>query len=1286
MSGFFIRIYDYFARRRLLFWCVLVVTVAAMAFLALRVRYDERITSFFPDDEGKSTLVFENMKIKDRIVVLFSASDTLAGVDPSRLVECGEVFEKEFSERIDPDYVESMMSTVDGGDIDGVASYVYDNLPFFMTDADYERLDSLFAAAGGVQERMRYNYSMILSPIGIGIRNSLLRDPLGMGGEAMARLQDMAVVDSYEIYEGHIFSPDMTTMMMVISPSHGMGDTGSNATLIDAIEQAAETVAGQGFADVLVEYVGGPSYAVYNARQIKRDTMLTLSIALTLIVAFILFAFRNRWAVLLIMTPVVFGALFALAMIGLLGGGSISAIAIGAGAAVLGIALSYSIHVLSHNNHVQDPRHVIKELAYPLTVGSFTTIGAFVGLMFTQSQLLRDFGLFSALTLVGTTVYCLVFLPHFLRRSHPKPPGRFLRWVEKINDYHYDRNKWLVGGILALVVVCCFFYNKVSFDSDMMNLNYMPRHLKQAEDRLRAVFGNDAPQIFVSTGSDRDAAYEAYKRTNRRLDSLAAAGVIDGYSSAESFLISPSEQAARIEKWNAYWSDGRKEAVIDDVEAAAAGAGFSAGAFSRFGGDMHREYSVTAAAGAAESLPSLFDGWMTASEGIVMYMTQVKVSSERKEQTYRHFLGDPDVVVVDRGYFANQMAKTVNDDFSWILYFSSILIFVALLISYGRIELALMAFLPMFLSWIIILGLMAIFGIEFNIVNIILSTFIFGIGDDFSIFIMDGLLVDYRTGKKLLPAHKTAIFFSAFTVIVGIGVLILAKHPALHSLALISIFGIIAVVLVAFAIQPVIFRLFISSQTAKGGFPYTLMGLLNTLYAFVYFMIGCFVLQAVVLVLAIMPVGLRKKKLWFHTAVNRATRVFLSTMFTTKRVGIDPHNEDFSRPAVIIANHQSFIDILVLLSLHPKLIMVTNSWVWNSPFFGRLVRYGDFYHTAEGYEKLAATLKPMVDDGYSIAVFPEGTRSADRNIGRFHKGAFYLAEKLGLDILPVALYGNGLISSKRQPFYIKKGLIVSKILERISPADERFGKGYAERTKSIARWFRQRYDELFEEYNRTVNPYFRDALIKNYIYKGPVLEWYMRVKVRMERSYRFFDELIPRDASVVDIGCGYGPLSYMLSMLSPRRKVLGIDYDEEKIEVAEHNFARTDAVSFVCADALEYELPQADFFVLNDVLHYFDYGAQETLLERCFSRMNDGGMVVVRDGDSSAQERHKATERTEKWSVSIIGFNKAQGELCFTSTERLEAVAARHGFELRTAASDAKTSNTIYIITRPEAK
>src|SRR6186713_859354 len=131
----------------------------------------------------------------------------------------------------------------------------------------------------------------------------------------------------------------------------------------------------------------------------------------------------------------------------------------------------------------------------------------------------------------------------------------------------------------------------------------------------------------------------------------------------------------------------------------------------------------------------------------------------------------------------NLFVAYVNADFNFVVAFTAILVFLALFLLYGRIELTMISFVPMLITWVWILGIMALVGIEFNIVNVMISTFIFGLGDDYSIFTMDGLQQQYKTGRETLPVVRTSIVLSAITVISGLGVLVLAKHPALRSIA-----------------------------------------------------------------------------------------------------------------------------------------------------------------------------------------------------------------------------------------------------------------------------------------------------------------------------------------------------------------------------------------------------------------------------------------------------------------------------------------------------------------------
>ena len=134
----------------------------------------------------------------------------------------------------------------------------------------------------------------------------------------------------------------------------------------------------------------------------------------------------------------------------------------------------------------------------------------------------------------------------------------------------------------------------------------------------------------------------------------------------------------------------------------------------------------------------------------------------------------------------------------------------------------------MAVSWIWILGIMGIFDIHFNIVNIILATFIFGQGDDYTIFITEGCCYEYAYRKKLLASYKSSIILSALIMFIGIGTLIFAKHPALHSLAEVTIIGMFSVVLMAFALPPIVFNWMVRQKGTYRRRPLTLSALART--------------------------------------------------------------------------------------------------------------------------------------------------------------------------------------------------------------------------------------------------------------------------------------------------------------------------------------------------------------------------------------------------------------------------------------------------------------------------
>jgi 2-polyprenyl-3-methyl-5-hydroxy-6-metoxy-1,4-benzoquinol methylase len=289
--------------------------------------------------------------------------------------------------------------------------------------------------------------------------------------------------------------------------------------------------------------------------------------------------------------------------------------------------------------------------------------------------------------------------------------------------------------------------------------------------------------------------------------------------------------------------------------------------------------------------------------------------------------------------------------------------------------------------------------------------------------------------------------------------------------------------------------------------------------------------------------------------------------------------------------------------LHPKLILLTNQWVWDSPIFGGVVRLADYYPVSEGAEDSVERLRDRVNEGYSIVVFPEGSRSADGKIKRFHKGAFYLAETFQIPIRPLLIHGAGDAIPKGS-FIANAGSLTLKFLPAIEANDIRFGEKYSQRAKEVSRYFKEEYKTLSRELETP--DYFAKRLISNYIYKGPVLEWYMRVKLRLEKNYIPFEKLIPAKASILDMGCGYGFLSYMLQLMSEERTITGVDYDEDKIATASNGYLKTDRLRFFCGDATTFPVEGYDVIIISDVLHYLTTAAQDALLVKCFLALNPG--------------------------------------------------------------------------------
>ena len=108
-----------------------------------------------------------------------------------------------------------------------------------------------------------------------------------------------------------------------------------------------------------------------------------------------------------------------------------------------------------------------------------------------------------------------------------------------------------------------------------------------------------------------------------------------------------------------------------------------------------------------------------------------------------------------------------------------------------------------------------------------------------------------------------------------------------------------------------------------------------------------------------------KKRYRYHQMIAYFTHLGMKLLPGIKFQLHNSVGENFDKPAVIIANHQSSLDLLCVMMLHPKLVLLTTDWVWRDPFYGIIIRFAEYYPVSDGYGKNVDRLKDLVARGFS---------------------------------------------------------------------------------------------------------------------------------------------------------------------------------------------------------------------------------------------------------------------------------------------------------------------------------
>lgn len=816
--------------------------------LALGLKVDERITSLLPDSDPEvadfGTFITTVPAAEALYIQILARQD---GKEDSELLErAGDVFYSAIKEL---PFFSDILYRFSPTGVMALMDLVGENRYQLLDQADLNGLAARFTP-GAVDARILEIKRQLLSPSGSFSAQGVARDPFGLDALILKRLTSFqAEMPGARAGESRIISKDGGSLLMVASPAFPAVETLKSKEMFDWLNLERERIIQEFDGKIEIGLSGVHAATLDNSATIQSDVKRAIIVLVAGILVMGFLFFGRFYHVLLIFVPTMVSLTFASALAALFSQ-RVSAIALGCGALLVGITVDFGIHILFYADTLGTDyiRKIIRDLKKPITMGAATTMAAFGCLMFSTLPGQRQMGLLAVTGIFGAALFSLVFLRYFIiivPWTPTLPKVSLVRFSNALMGFRKKHMVLLTFLVLILVGAGLGGLTRFTFEGDVSAMNHLTPDVKRDMDNFLATWGQATPTIFMVKGRDVDHALGLNDRLFKLLRQMETEDLITGTASLGDIFPSRAEGEQRFQAVKSFFTPQRIAALTTSLEQAGLRHGFALDAFAPFIQDLENfavETSpplisledfrptviyplIKAKLIGLKSVNSnqgnlnqegpsqdLTHGKEQGGGAAVLTTARIRDRSLIPEISARIKSALPGTLIVDKPYFVERITSLVAGEFKHFFLWAAFSMILVLFLFQRRLKLVLVTITPVCLSSIVTAGLLGLFGISMNLISIVFIIFVFGVGVDFSIFMVHHELNTPRSGRQITPG---AVILCAMTTIAAFISLCFARHNALFSIGAAGTTGMVVTLFFALVLIPFLCEHFLFEKEIK---------------------------------------------------------------------------------------------------------------------------------------------------------------------------------------------------------------------------------------------------------------------------------------------------------------------------------------------------------------------------------------------------------------------------------------------------------------------------------------
>lgn len=751
------------------FWPSIFALIAALAvgFLSVRMSVVSDMSAFLPQHaDARERVLIEELRsgVAGRLILAAVAGGTLTErIDANRVL----------AERLRAD---SHFDWVSNG-----TDTLSENATQRLFAARYLLSPNVSAArfsAESLRASLTQQLQQLATSFGVVGKQWLAADPTG---EFLHTLRAWQPPAHLHRVDGILSSADEARTLLVLRTHAPGDDLDAQAAALARVHASFAEVNNTGA--LSLRLAGAPVYALAARAQIKTDAARLSTLATVFVLLFLYAVFRSLRAVALSAVPLAFGVLAGMTAV-VAGFGSVHGITIAFGSTLIGVAVDYPLHYLSHlTRPALSPYEQLKPIWPTLRLGAITAMVAFAALWFSGHQGLAQLGVFAVAGIAAAALTTRWLLPALIpsgfslqlrqgavHRAFARAARRLPRW------------RWLLLLLPLLALATLGALRGRIWESDIAQLSPLSAADKAFDAQLRTdLAAPGAGQILLVTAATADAALAASERLLPVLAQAVARGELGDFDMAARYLPSAATQRKRQQQLPS------TDVLQRNLHAALRGLPFRGDVFAPFVADIARARGQTPLAPqdlagtplAARLAPMLFarDGQWFAT----VLLRDVK-NPQALAQAAR---AEVDALYLDTKHASARLMSQYRDHALELLAWGTLGILLSLWLGLRSFVRAGWVLLSPLAAIVTVCAVFVAGGTALTLFHVIALLLVLGLGIDYALY-FDRLDRHVDEWATTFPA----LWKAWLTTALGFATLALSSVPVLHALGLTVALGI----------------------------------------------------------------------------------------------------------------------------------------------------------------------------------------------------------------------------------------------------------------------------------------------------------------------------------------------------------------------------------------------------------------------------------------------------------------------------------------------------------------